>query len=198
MGRRAARAVNHVLRGSSLALERLRPHAGRVVHVSMGPFERAFAIQTTGEVAAAPATAPHDLEVRLSPLLVARLAVRDPAAFAAIEMSGDPALAAEVDYLARNLRWDVEEDLSRLVGDIAAHRVVGAVSGAARVGREAALRAAQGAAEYWTEEAPLIASRVRLESFARETSELAAAVDRLSERVERVAERLDAAPRTRN
>jgi ubiquinone biosynthesis protein UbiJ len=47
------------------------------------------------------------------------------------------------------------------------------------------MRASQGAAEYWTEESPLIASRVKVESFVREVSELRDAVERLEKRLER-------------
>jgi ubiquinone biosynthesis accessory factor UbiJ len=180
------RAVNHVLRGSPLALERLRPHAGRTVAFHAGPLALALTIQSTGEVAAAVPGAIRDLDVRISPFLVPRLAAREEAAFGEIEMEGDPELAQEVSFLVRNLSWEVEEDLSRLVGDIAAHRLVGAARGFARWSRDASLRMAQGAAEYWTEESPLVASRVKVEGFARDVSELRDAVARLQERIERL------------
>jgi len=180
------RAVNHVLRGSPLALDRLRPHAGRTVAFHVGPVALAFTVQSTGEVAAAlPGTA-RDLEVRISPFLVPRLAAREEAAYREIEMEGDAQLAQEVSFLVRNLSWDVEEDLSRVVGDIAAHRIAGAARGLARWGRDASLRVAQGAAEYWTEESPLVASRVKVEGFARDVSELRDAVARLEKRIERL------------
>ena len=180
------RAVNHVLRGSPLALERLRPHAGRTVAFHVGPFALALTVQTTGEVAAAMPGAPRDLDVRVSPFLVPRLVAREEAAFGAIEMQGDAELARDVSFLVRNLSWDVEEDLSRVVGDIAAHRMVGAARGLARWSRDASLRMAQGAAEYWTEESPLVASRVKVEGFGRDVSELRDAVARLEKRVERL------------
>jgi ubiquinone biosynthesis protein UbiJ len=86
----------------------------------------------------------------------------------------------------RNVSWDVEEDLSRVVGDIAAHRIVSTARALDGWARDAALRVAQGAAEYWTEESPLIASRVKVEGFVREVSELRDAVDRLEKRLERL------------
>jgi ubiquinone biosynthesis protein UbiJ len=58
------------------------------------------------------------------------------------------------------------------------------VRGLARWSKDAGLRAAQGAAEYWTEESPLIASRVKVEDFVREVSELRDAVERLEKRIE--------------
>jgi len=180
------RAVNHVLRSRPLALERLRPHAGRTVALRFGPFALALTVQTTGEVAAAVPGAAPDLVVRISPFLVPRLAAGEEAAFREIEMQGDAELAQEVSFLARNLSWDFEEDLSKVVGDIAAHRIAGAARGLSRWGRDAALRTAQGAAEYWTEESPLIASRVKVDSFVREVAELRDAVERLEKRVERL------------
>jgi len=180
------RAVNHVLRSAPLALERLRPHAGRTVAFRVGPLAMALTIQTTGEVASAAALAPRDLEVRISPFLLPRLAAGEEAAFREIEMQGDAELAQEISFLVRNLSWDVEEDLSKAVGDIAAHRIASTAREVRRWGREASLRMAQGAAEYWTEESPLIASRVKLESFAREVSDLRDAVERLEKRIDRL------------
>ena len=180
------RAVNHVLRGSPLALERLRPHAGRTVAIHVGPVALALTVQSTGEVAAALPGASRDLEVRISPFLVPRLAAREEAAFGEIGMEGDGALAEDVSFLVRHLTWDVEEDLSRVVGDIAAHRLVGAARGFARWSRDASLRVAQGAAEYWTEESPLVASRVKVEGFARDVSALRDAVASLERRIARL------------
>src|SRR5262249_18897259 len=175
--------VNHVLRGAPLALERMRKHAGRTVAFHVGPMSLAVTVQTTGEVVSAVPGAARDLEVRISPFLLPRLALREEAAYREIDMQGDMELAHEISYLARNLEWDVEEDLSKVVGDIAAHRVVGAARGAAEWGRDAALRLAQGAAEYWTEEDPVIASRVKVESFVREVADLKDALERLEKRL---------------
>jgi ubiquinone biosynthesis protein UbiJ len=183
----AARVVNHVLRSAPLALERLRPHAGRTVEFRVGPMTMALTIQTTGEVLGAVPGAARDLTVRISPFLLPRLAAGEEAAFRDLEMLGDMELAQEVSYLARNLSWDVEEDLSKVVGDIAAHRIVGAGRAVSQWGRDATLRAAQGAAEYWTEESPLIASRVKVDGFVREVSELRDALERLEKRIERLA-----------
>ena len=182
----ATRAINHVLRSAPLAMERLAKHAGRTAAFHVGPVTLAFTVQTTGEVAAAVPGAARDLDVRISPFLLPRLAAGEEAAFHEIDMQGDAELAQEVSFLARNLTWDVEEDLSRVVGDIAAHRLVAGARGMREWSRDAALRLAQGAAEYWTEEAPLVASRVKVESFARDVAELRDAVERLEKRIEKL------------
>ena len=181
------RFVNHVLRSAPLAMERLRKHAGRTVAFHVGPVDAAFTIQTTGEVASAASAAARDLDVRISPFLVPRLAAGEEAAFREIEMSGDMELAHEISYLARNLQWDYEEDLSKVVGDIAAHRIANGARAVSHWSRDAALRVAQGAAEYWTEESGMIASRVKVEGFVREVAELRDALDRLEKRLDAIA-----------
>lgn len=40
-----------------------------------------------------------------------------------MDIRGDAALAAEVSWLAENLRWDLEDDLARLIGDAPAHQL---------------------------------------------------------------------------
>jgi ubiquinone biosynthesis protein UbiJ len=45
-----------------------------------------------------------------------------------MDIRGDAALAAEVSWLADHLRWDLEDDLARLIGDAPAHQL-------ARLGR---------------------------------------------------------------
>jgi ubiquinone biosynthesis protein UbiJ len=182
----ATRALNHVLRSAPLAMERLSRHAGRTASFSVGPVTLAFTVQTTGEVAAALPGASRDLEVRISPFLLPRLAAHEEAAFREIEMQGDMELAQEVSFLARNLSWDLEQDLSRVVGDLAAHRIVSTARGVSRWGRDAGLRTAQSAAEYWTEESPLVATRVKIDTFVDGVAELRDGVERLEKRIEKL------------
>lgn len=176
-------ALNHLLRATPVAMERLRPHAGRTAAFHVGPLTFAFTVQTTGEVTSAMPEAPRDLEVRISPFLLPRLALREEAAFREVQMTGDAAFAEEVAYLARHLRWDVEEDLSKSVGDIAAHRIAGSARTMAHWAAEAAKRTATGAAEYWTEEKPLVTTWVKAEDFICDVRALQEDVERLEGRI---------------
>jgi ubiquinone biosynthesis protein UbiJ len=62
-------------------------------------------------------TAPADLQVRVrldNPLAVGLAALKGQ--WPAMQVEGDAALAADVNWLAQNLRWDVADDLHRLFG----------------------------------------------------------------------------------
>jgi ubiquinone biosynthesis protein UbiJ len=184
--RPATAALNHLLRATPVARERLRAYAGRTAAFHVGPLTLAFTVQTTGEVSAAVAEARRDLEVSLSPFLLPRLAMQEEAAYREVRMQGDAEFAQEVSFLARHLKWDLEEDLSKAVGDTVAHRAVGAADAAARWAADAARRTAAGAAEYWTEEKPLIATRVKVEDYILAVSVLRESLDRLEKRIERL------------
>jgi ubiquinone biosynthesis protein UbiJ len=95
-------------------------------------------------------------------------------------------LAQEVSFLAKNLTWDAEEDLSKLVGDIAAHRIVSTARAFIGWSADSGVRIAQGAAEYWTEEAPLVATRVKVDTFVDGVAELRDAVERLEKRISKL------------
>ena len=176
--------INRLLRQNSWALERLRPFAGKVVRVDCFPLTLLLGISETGEAVSAPPDSTPDLTTRLSPGVMLRLAARDSAAWNDISVEGDPQLAAALNHIARNIHWDIEEDLSRVFGDIAAHRMVETGRKLDAWGRQGADNVARSFAEYWTEEQPLIASRADVEQFNREVDALRDDVARLEKRVE--------------
>jgi ubiquinone biosynthesis protein UbiJ len=106
-------------------------------------------------------------------------------------VAGDASLAETVGLLARNLRWDFEEDLSRLMGDALAHRVGETVRGLERWRAQTAASWGGALGAYVTEEQPLVASRTEIEQFNGE-------VDRLRDDVERLAARIDRLRGNRN
>ncbi len=183
----AAPALNHLLRRASWARDKLKPYAGKVVRFDAAPFAATLEILASGEVAASsagPATT-----FKLTPALAMRIAAADASAWREVETGGDLSLAREILGIAQNLRWDAEEDLSRVFGDIIAHRLAGAGRAFARWQRDSADSLARQAAAYWTEERPLIASRPLLEQFGRDVDTLRDDVARLEKRLEQMERR---------
>lgn len=182
-----ARAINRVTGDAPLARQRLARHAGKTVCVVTGPLPLSLTIQTTGEVLAAADSAPPDLEVRIPLASLPLLAARHEPTLRSLAMRGDADLAQDIAQLATQLRWNWEEDLSKVVGDAPAHATGEAVRGAAAWGQDAGMRLAASAAEYWTEESPVIATRVKVEDFVAAVSALRDDVARLEKRIDRLA-----------
>ncbi len=181
--------INRLLRQNSWALERLRPFAGKIVRAECFPLTLLLGITEAGEAGATTAASTEiapDVTLRLTPGVMLRLAARDASAWHDIAVEGDPPLAAALHHIARNIRWDVEEDLSRVFGDIAAHRMVETGRKLDTWGRQGADNLARSFAEYWTEEQPLIAARADIEQFNLEVDALRDDVARLEKRIEQL------------
>lgn len=117
--------LNHVLIQEPQAQERLRRQKGKPVRLQWGGIHLTLAATAAGLLERVSPDGKTDLTVTLtqpSPLDIARalLASDKPG----VDIQGDVQLAADVAWLVDNVRWDVEEDLSRFVGDAAAHTLV--------------------------------------------------------------------------
>ncbi len=180
-------AINHLLGQASWAREKLLPFAGHAARIKLPPFEAAFLIGADGCIAAAAPEA--ELEVSISlPAATPLLALQGKdAVMRAARIKGSAEFAEALGFVIRNLRWDAEEDLSKVVGDIAAHRIVAGSREFAAWQQQAAQNFAENLAEYFTEEQPLIARRVAIADFSADIDRLRDDVARLEKRIQRLA-----------
>jgi ubiquinone biosynthesis protein UbiJ len=176
-------AINRLLRDNTWALERLRAHAGKVALFSCPPFSLRVSVTEGGELAHSPGSK-ADVTIGATPGILLRAAGRDPAAWNAAQVTGDAEFAAAFDYVRRNIEWDYEESLSRIVGDVAAHRLASATKQADLWARDSAFKLAQTLAEYVTHENPLVTSAQAVDHFNGDIDELRDDVERLEKRLE--------------
>ena len=119
--------LNHVLMQEKEAQDRLARKKGSVLHIRWGLFALDLLITPAGLLDRASADAKPDLLMAVaadSPMTVLQsvMAGKPPP----VKIEGDVQLAAELGWLAENLKWDFEEDLSRVLGDIPAHAMADA------------------------------------------------------------------------
>ncbi len=176
-------ALNRLLEAEPWARERLAPFAGETVELRAPPLPALrVAIVAGGRVA--PCSEATSLVVTLRPESLPALARGEDHFMRTVGIEGNARLAQEVMHLARHLRWDFEEDLSRLFGDAAAHTLAGAARDFAAWQADAARRLAAGFMEYAVEEGRLLAPRAHFAAFAAEVSRLRDALERLEKRIE--------------
>ncbi|MDE2050764.1 MAG: sterol-binding protein [Gammaproteobacteria bacterium] len=171
------------LAGRRIAIE--APAMARLVVESTGNSLRI----TRGSLAA-------DAEVIAGPLSLLALgsAADEPLSSREVEVRGDAELAQKFRELARLLAPDPEEELSILIGDVAAHRIGRLARGALGWSRNAAATLLQDAGEYFSHERGDLVSREEGEQFLRGVDALREDVDRLAARLELLKQR-PAAPR---
>jgi len=122
--RRFVLLLNHVLMQEPEAQARLKRQQGRVVEARWRVFTLRLVATPAGLLdLASPAIVP-DLTLTVtedSPWSLTQAALRGDKPPVRIE--GDVQFAAEVNWLVDNVRWDMEEDLARVLGDAPAHAV---------------------------------------------------------------------------
>jgi ubiquinone biosynthesis accessory factor UbiJ len=182
--------VNHVLAPAAWACAILAEHAGKVAVFDLFPLRIAVAVESDGRLRAAQATEPPDVVIRLSHATVLQILAEGEQAWRQANVEGDTDFASAISKVASNLRWDIEEDLSRVFGDIAAHRMAEGARAAAAWPRQAAVSMAETIAEFLTEEKHLLVTPLRAAEFVRDVDELRDAAERLDKRIERLRQQI--------
>jgi ubiquinone biosynthesis protein UbiJ len=176
--------VNHLLAAEPWARERLAGFAGKIacVHFGSGAVLH-LRISEAGLLEEAEAGSAAAVSIGLPDDVVIRALTDPPSLFSSATISGAADLAETLGFVFRNLRWDIEHDLSRVTGDILAHRALQLARGLLQWQWRAARNLALGMAEYLTEEEQSIARRGDVEQFC-------SAVDALRDDCARVEKRL--------
>ena len=106
-----------------------------------------------------------------------------------IRIAGDAEVAQRFRDLLQHAQPDFEEELSRVVGDVAAHQVANVCRGFFGWGRKAADSFSTNVAEYLQEEGRDVPTRVEVEEFLEAVDQLREATDRLDARLSRAESR---------
>jgi ubiquinone biosynthesis protein UbiJ len=179
----AGAPLNHLLRANTWARDALKPHAGKTASFRCLPFVTRLTVLDNGEVAPATADANAAVTLTLTPGLMLRVAAKDETVWRDIIIDGDTAFASAIHHLWQHLRWDAEEDLSKVVGDTAAHRIAESGRILQRWAQASGDNLAHSFAEYWTEEQALIAAKQDVARFTADIDRLRDDTARLEKRI---------------
>jgi ubiquinone biosynthesis protein UbiJ len=186
------RGLNALLRREPWACERLAAHAGKSLRLTAGePWTLRCAIASDGTLLACDRAVVPDVVLSIPPERRRELpgAWRDQGLAGVTGLAhiqGDAGLAHLVSDLARGLRWDVEDDLSRVVGDVAAVRLTRGARELAGGLRQAASRAQDNLTEYLGEESGLGVRGADFQAWAADRQALESRLERLDARLRRL------------
>ena len=117
---KALLVVNHVLDQEPQATTRLARHTGKRIGFVWGGLRMQLVISPAGLLMTVPdhSTTEPDLRIDMRDAPVSQIATavmqgQQPE----FDIHGDVMLAAELGWLKEHVRWDIEDDLARVVGD---------------------------------------------------------------------------------
>ena len=177
-GSSRARALLAELDGRSLELR----FAATALRIRLAASQDALAVGPAGEAQA-------DAVIEGTPLSFLRLASGDAAKSiraGGMDVKGDAEIAEGFRRLLEAARPDLEEELSRITGDAAAHYAARLAREALDFGRRAGDIFARNVSEYLSEESRDVPVRIEVEEFLDGVDRLREAVDRFEARVSAV------------
>jgi ubiquinone biosynthesis accessory factor UbiJ len=194
--RLAPSALNALLRREDWARERLQRHAGKTARLALGGFSLSLTIGSDGYVETSDTAIVPDvtLTVVTEKLAVLKQMFSEqsrPDMAEIMHISGDAALAQAAADLAKHLRWDAQEDLANVVGDIPAAKLVAGAQALSGGLREAGKRFAHNVAEFLSEEQNSVAGRPMFEQWRNDTASLNTVTNALQAKATDLAKRLD-------
>ena len=186
--------LNHLLSRQPALAAKLAAHAGKIAAIDAGVLQLILRVGADGllQDAASVSAAASDGEgasraanvtIRVNPADLPQILADMSRAFAYVNISGDAEFAKTISDVANGLRWEAEENLAPLVGDIAAVRIAQAGREAVDVLKTGSRKLVENLAEYLLEENPTLLYRSAGEAFASDVAVLRDDVERLTKRI---------------
>lgn len=187
----STRVLQHLISQNSWANSLLQPFAGRSVKFNVSLISTTLVILENGSLAVAGESNIPDAIVTIPPSLLLRLIAKDESAKLQISIEGDTHLAAELAKVFANIRWDYEDDLSKIVGDVPANKIGEFGRKTAHTVKETSTNLIEMLSEYWQEEKPMIAKKRHVEEFITQVDTLRADTARLEKKILKLSQTLN-------
>lgn len=186
-----AATVNHLLAQEPWARTELKLHAGKVAVIDASPVVLRLRVTPDGMVDAAASDAPAAVTIRLKLSDLPLIAQNRERAFSYVQIEGDAEFANAVSRLSQSLRWEAEYDLEKLLGPIAAVRLVQGAKAVVQGARTGQRKVAENVAEYFLDENPMLIRPLAAESFAADVTRFRDDVERASKRLEKLEQKFN-------
>jgi ubiquinone biosynthesis protein UbiJ len=183
--------IQHLLAQNEWAAPMLQPFASKAVQLNFVLLKTSLVILENGSLAIAGETNVPDATITIPPSLLLRLMAKDESAKLQIKVDGDTHLATALAKVLSHVRWDYEDDLSKLTGDVSANKIGEFTRQSVNSVKDTAINLAEMLSEYWQEEKPLLAKKRHVEQFNTEVDTLRADVERLEKRLNKLTKKLN-------
>lgn len=182
--------VNHLLAQEPWAAARLQKHQGKTACIDIELFQLRVKVGADGLLLAADARVeqanPDQVTLRIKPADLPLIAQHRERAVAYVKIEGDADFANTLSQLSQDLRWEAEEDLSKLFGDVAAVRMVATGKSILENAKRTHQNLQENLAEYFLEENPMLVRPQAVRAFGEQVNKTRDDVERLMKRLERI------------
>ncbi len=115
-------------------------------------------------------------------------------AFSYVKIEGDAEFANAISNLSQSLRWEAEHDLEKVLGPVAAVRLVSGARAAFAAVKTGHQKLAENVAEFLLDEKPVLLRPQVVDAFSNDVTRLRDDVERAAKRLARLEQKLAAKP----
>jgi ubiquinone biosynthesis protein UbiJ len=177
-------ALNHLIAQESWAQELLLPHSSKVISVTT-PLGQVLLMINEGSFAnARDEDVSPSVSIEISKDAIwAFLKEGKPTALKYIRISGDVDLAADLNHLVADLKWEAEEDLAQLIGDASSHMIFRESRKIIHQGQTAVLGLQTSVRDYLVHEKNVLVDKNHFAQFKSDLRQLRDHLDRTEKKV---------------
>lgn len=179
-------AINHLLAQEPWARDKLAAHQGKIACFDVSILRVSLLINADGMLSIPPEGAVADVTVKVKPEQLPQILQHRDKAFSYVTVEGDADFANTISQVSQSLHWEAEEDLSKLVGDIAATRIVSGAKSAARTIKNTHQALTENMAEYLLEEKAVLVRPQEVKDFSADVVKLRDDIERIAKRIEKL------------
>jgi ubiquinone biosynthesis protein UbiJ len=184
-----AATINHLLAQDAKARAQLSAHQGKVVCIDAGIITLRLQANAAGLVDTVASDAVPNVAIKVNVGDIPLILANRERAVSYVKIQGDADFANTISQLSQSLRWDAEDDLSRVVGDLAATKIVSGAQSGMAFAKNNAQKLAENTAEYLLEEKQVLTKPDLVTDFATDVARLRDDLERLTKRIEKLERR---------
>lgn len=178
--------LQHLQNQNTWAQSLLAPHIGQCIKIDVKLLSATLLVLETGQLTVAGETATADASIEIAPSTLLRLIANDEAAKQQVEITGDTGLATAMAKVLTHLQWDITDDLSHIIGDVASEQLAGATNKAANTLKETVVNLGEMTTEFLQEERLVLAKPHQIQSFNASVEALKSDVARFEKKLEKL------------
>ena len=181
IGKIKAKLINHLLSQNDWMQTKLKPYSEMIVELEIDTLSIKFIVSSEGQLVVADPEVSSDTYIHMTIKGLIQLITQKKKN--EITVKGNLDLANDFSKVIEELEWDMEEDLSRFVGDIPATEITKISKKVFKHTKTNIKNLAENFIEYWQEENKILSKNDDLEIFNANVDELSEDVDRVEAKI---------------
>src|SRR5471032_2176981 len=188
----AVAAINHLLAQEPWARQQLAVHAGKIACIDTGAVALRLQVDSAGMLKAADGDVPANVTIRVKLSDLPLIAQNRERAFSYVKIEGDAEFANTISQLSKSLRWEAEHDLEKVVGAVAAVRLVSGARAAFDAIQTGHRKLTENVAEFLADEQAVLLRPAAVEAWSADVTRLRDDVERAAKRIAKLEQKLAA------